>query len=167
MVQNHQEMTLRKGVSIFKISVFAILVCSCTIENDCFYFKAEDFAQQILSERQCALDSAVLISEYMNINELYSVDIEKIRDNGFYKLDCQMSKIRNIQSISIKEMTPGIFDELLVIELSVPYYNSTSKRIAILSTVYCGNDCGSIDLYFLTEAERGWKIDNVVNLGQM
>lgn len=167
MVQNRQEMKLKIGLSIFKINLLVIMGISCSPNEQCHNFKVDDYVIKILHHNDIKADSTILINEYVKINDIYSLDIENIRKRGFYEFDCSMSDELRVQSIAIQDMTPEIFSSFSIIELSQPFYSSTENKIAVITSTYCGNNCGTIDLYFLVESENGWNIGEIKSLGQM
>lgn len=162
-------MKLKKGLSIFIISLLLFSFTSCNVKDGCekVNFSIDEFVTELINNAKMDEGRVILLDDFMNINNLYETDIKKLNNDGFTKLECENFKAKKFNSISSKEMNPDIFNKYSIIELSKPLYNSSNNTIAITSTVYCGNDCGSVDIYHLKEDQKKWRISEVQNLSQM
>lgn len=170
MVLNSLLEKLRKGLLIFKISFLIILSCCSDQESADECITINIGVNTLLKNVVDSTRKNLVIKDIVKANELYEGDVVELEREGFYKVSClQMTKLQDgvyAKLIDGKNLNPDLFQKNVIYEIAEPYQKDDGT-IAIIITEYCGTDCGSVDLYMISNKPEGWSVESIKNLAVM
>ncbi len=170
---------MNRPLSLSKYCYYSVLLSSIFLFSGCTNLKTEecspfenlfpDFINELIAAIFITTESTLVIKEPVQINYIFEKIFQEFIAGECTELSCNelTSTLKNVKVVPGSEINPEVFSRYTIIELIRPFYCHKNKSIKILCTLYCGNDCGSVDLYELRIEENKWKIREIKGMAVM